>query len=146
MNHPIPEVPKGGHIVGFGHGPRSQFEVSWAHNRPRTHRPPAVAIGDRVLYRSNDWTEPVVAIVVGLAEIEGDPNTMLPGGLPHPDPWPSVILRIDPDQIPDSWDKRQRGLARLAIQCQEARLEGSAGYLHPDWHLYPQPRCGSAGF
>jgi len=90
-----------------------------------------------VLYRSNDWGDPVPAIIVAILDDPEADGTRL--GL---DPWPAVILRIDPDKIPESWDKRQRALARLDIQTWEARLEGTAGYLHPLWRLFPQPKAG----
>jgi hypothetical protein len=125
-------------IIGFEAGtPRMAPELEWAHNRPADHRPPAVSAGDRVLYRSNDWFEPVPAIVVTVLDAPGsDANRT---GM---DPWPAVILRIDPDRIPASWDKRQRALAKLDIKTWEARLAGSAGYLHPLWMMFPQMKTG----
>lgn len=137
----MPEVRKGDRIIGFGGaGSRSQFEVAWANNRWLAHRPPAVVAGDRVFYRSNDWLEMADAVIVAVLWDDTEEPSLY-----GPDPWPWVILRIDPDRIPASWDKRQRSLARLDIKTKEARLKGSAGYLHSAWSVYPQPDCGAGG-
>lgn len=102
-------------------------------------------VGDRVLYRSNDWFDEVPAIVIEIHDQDrADPNLFHEDGTPKPDPWPKVTLRIDPDQIPASWDKRRRALARVNIETWEARLEGSAGWLHPLWQLYPRPAARQA--
>jgi hypothetical protein len=141
-----PTVPKGGLIVGHGHGPRSAFECRWAANRPRGHRPPPVRAGDTVFYRSNDFTEPSEAIVVQVLDTEDNPQEYTPDGRRVDDPWFHVLLRLNPDKFPPSWDKRQRALAQMMIRTQEARLRGSAGYLHPLWEMYPQPAVGAVSF
>lgn len=131
-------APKGGHIVGSS--VRTQEEIRWAHNRPHAARPPMCKPGDRVLYRSNEWFDEVPAIVIEVEDQDRENlNLFNEDGTLRPDPWPFVVLKVDPDQIPAHWDKRRRALARVLIRTQEARLEGSAGWLHPLWQMYPRP-------
>lgn len=140
-------MPKRGRIVGYGGGGvRSAFEVRWASNRPPAHRPPAVRAGDRVLYRTNAHMDDLAeAIIVDVLDTRDNPQEYHPGGIPVDDPWPWVLLRVDPATIPASWDKRRRATAALTVKTKEARLAGSAGYLHPLWRTFPQPVCGAKG-
>lgn len=140
------------------HLPHSRTEFEWARLRPASHHTPIPKAGQRVFYRANDWDTPVMATVLEVGDQEHpgnagrwenagappfDPNcwrVRASGGVPerdplglmvvepHPDPWPSLLLKID-DQVSH-------------VTTREARLRGSAGWLPLDWEHRERPRPG----
>lgn len=139
-----PAPPRGGYISGDR--TRSDAELQWVRNRPSESRPPYPRVGDAVLYRSNEWHDPVPAEVIAV-DVQEDDQHML-----WPDPWPLCRLRV-PVVIPDS----KRDVSGLLlpgaatgrpslVETREARLEGSAGWLPADHdqypHRYPKPIPG----
>lgn len=132
-------------IAGRGGGPgggRGPLEIAWAHNRPLEHRVPRPKRGDHVLYRSNEWFEPVDAEIVDPA-IETDHPDMQ-----WPEPWPFVLLRIIPPWPEHKLDVSGHRLAGAAgplpyqVKTQEARLAGAAGWLPLDWRTRVYPEVG----
>lgn len=140
-------------VVGAGTGGRGTFEVHWARDEPvpnlgwhpampRRRPTPPLKRGDHVLYRSNDWFEPIDAEVV---DPLADPN--------HPDmqwsqPWPIVLLKITPEWPEHKLDVSGHRLAGAAgprpylIKTQEARLVGTAGWLPLDHETRAYPEIG----
>jgi hypothetical protein len=123
--------------------PRTPEEVErWAWEREPEEREDHPRPGEHVLVRTEEWAEPVPAVVIEVQDIvrpnDGhgshyapDPNVWHPvtGDL-HPDPWPWVTVRLGHDP----------GSGR-EMKVKEARVRGSAGWLRPGsrWHqLWPK--------
>lgn len=129
-------------VIGFGTGTkRTVAEGQWCKNRPSHARPPMPAVNDHVLYRSNEWFDPVDATVLAIFwQCEnGFDNWEC---LALRDPWPMVRLRVA-GTIPAA--KLARGSAAprsTVLDTWEARLEGTAGWLPPDWQKWPRPILG----
>lgn len=114
---------------------RSRAELEWARERPLACRPPIPNMGDRVLYRTNDFfVELLAATVITVIDYDlADPNlweldddSSLSSSLVHPvaDPWPILILDVG---------------KRHMVETRESRLSGSAGWLPLDWQKYWRP-------
>lgn len=133
--------------VMIGAGVRGPAEIAWSKDRPAAHRPPPPIPGLAVLYRSNDWFDPVPAVIVqvfwyGENGIDNRRNLRIP------DPWPMVRLHV-PAVVPaEKLDADGTLLPGSAIprptivDTWESRLDGSAGWLPLDWPLWPRPPAG----
>lgn len=115
---------------------RTDAEVKrWAWERRPGEREPVPHVGEHVLFRPEDWAEPVPAVVTAVQDMrrhndghgggDPDPHVWDEYGLPRPDPWPWVTMRIGDD--PHSGRE---------VKSKEARARGSAGWLRPGsrWH------------
>lgn len=130
--------------VGFGAGStRTEQERAWCQNRPPDARPPAPRPGDRVLFRSNMWFDPVPAQVVAVywRDEDGFGNW---ANLLLPDPWPRVLLRVTTFSPGTGKLADHLGLPREVVRYRqevtwEARLEGSPGWLPLDYEDWPRP-------
>lgn len=139
------------------HIPRTKEEHEWARWRPPRCRCPLPAVGDRVLYRHDEWAEPVNAVVLEIRDDRPDnpfewanpydppfdPNVwrvVTINGRPardgqgrmkmerHPDAWPTLLLKVDG--------------SRSHVETREARLRGSPGWLPLDWRDRQRPVPG----
>lgn len=120
--------------------PYTQAEYRWARSRPPQHRTPLPAVGDEVLYRHDQWGEPVQAEVLHVQSLDDldDPNLW---AVPFDESEPmtlegrSVIRRVD-----DPWPLLTLHTAKLGRpQTREARLRGSPGWLPLDWQARYRP-------
>lgn len=100
-----------------------------------------------VLYRANDWFDPVPAVITQVfwQHQNGVDNTR---NLRGPDPWPMVRLDI-PAVIPATKLAADAtpfpgtaALRSMTVDTWESRLAGSAGWLPLDWQLWPRPPAG----
>jgi hypothetical protein len=127
-------------LVTIGSDVRGKWEVAYAQGyrhptlglRPITPLPKP---GDLVLYRSNEWFDPIVA-TVELVDIEpGHPSMGLPT------PWPKLLLLVTPAPPKGKLDVSGHLLAKSAgprpyhMRTMEARMIGSAGWLPLDWEM-----------
>lgn len=127
--------------------PITTADIAYARLRPPAERTAPPRVDERLLYRHTEWdTDLLDAVVLAVqdprepCELFGDPRVdgnmwrlsdragavHLPEGLapddlpagwlePHPDPWPLVRLLVP--------------ALSLAVDCREARVRGSAGWL-----------------
>lgn len=149
MTVKLPTLGQGG---GRGGG-RGEHEIWWARGEPhpvhgwhpavgRREPTPLPKRGDHVLYRSNDWFEPIDAEVFAVDpdSQDSDPNR----GFAHP--WPTVRLKIVPPWPEHKLDVSGHRLAGAAgplpylVDTRESRLVGSAGWLPLDHtkRVYPE--------
>lgn len=137
--------------------PLTHEEVAALRCRPAHLRTEIPAVGDIVGYRHDEDGPVVAAVVTQVQAMPDQPTEPLPDplvwaavvhdALAGPvagehrmrhyrivdDPWPSVVLRVDPHRDPITG--KVSG-ARQFYQTREARLPGAAGWLPPtsvDW-------------
>lgn len=128
-------------LVTIGRDHRGPQEIAWAQNRPQAYRVPLPAVGDTVLWRSNDWFDPIPGRVVAVGIDPASPSLLLP------EPWPTLQLLVQPDYHPSKRDVSGVVFAGSAkpraylVNCQEARLLGTAGWLPLDHEnrFHPEP-------
>lgn len=132
-------------MIGYGAGGfRGLGEARWAHNRPHGDRVPLPKVGDQVLYRSNEFFDPISATVVAVNLQPGEPMATLN------DPWPMLKLSVVaplPGSKRDALGRPHPGTAAprpYYVETREARCEGSAGWLPLDWQLRHRPPVGAA--
>jgi hypothetical protein len=148
--------------------PWERIEVTHAHNRPLSERPPLPGVGDRVWLRQHEWERdltgrhvPPVPVTVTAVEPDDDPDSrdFVPdlGWVRDPNLWHVVrdmfgqpiydgeALRYAPVADPWPWldlqpDDDEYGHPVPAVRAREARLRGSAGWLPWDYLDLPE-RC-----
>jgi len=125
--------------------PYARSEIAWIRCRPAADRTPLPESGDVVLFRLQEWEEPLEAIVERvqpfddvddphLCAVESDEHgeIVLVEGRPVfsqlEDPWPLVWVKVD---LGNGATERHHS--------REARLRGAAGWLPLDWRSRRRP-------
>lgn len=144
MSDLTPRAPGGGAVHQPAAGPLRADQVAYAHCRPVAHRRGIPPVGERVGLRMAEGGPVVAAVVVRVLGMEEPGPTSNPdilvwqvrtderrqavrGGGPNgylwelrPDPWPVLLLRVDP--------VGGKG-PRLFIESREERLSPYGGWL-----------------
>lgn len=130
-------------LVTVGRDHRTSAEIAWAQDRPQAHRVPLPVEFSTVLVRMNDWG-PLYPAEVRAVNVEpGHPSCLLP------EPWPVIQVMVEGVWHPSKLDENgnpKDGSARprpFLLNCQEARLDGSAGWLPLDHEMRAAIRAGS---
>lgn len=118
--------------------------MGWHPAVPRREPTPPLKRGDHVLYRSNDWFDPVTAEIVAV-----DPDWQEDDANRHfAQPWLKVRLKVIPPWPESKLGKDGRplpgtaGPAPFMVDTYESRLAGSAGWLPLDHDTRTYPEQG----
>lgn len=122
--------------------PWDAAEHAWAQRRPARMRTPLPGVGADVFYRHRHFAEATRARVVSVQDLDDRTDEYLwhvarnSAGLPIVDGAGRRLLQ----RAPDPWVTLRLATDWGHVECREARVRGSAGWLPLDWEqrLYPQ--------
>jgi hypothetical protein len=116
-------------------------EFAWTMHRRGRARVPLPSAGDRVFYRHRHFADVTAARVLEVQPVPGDDADYQFRVVCDQDARPLLegAGRRIVEDVPDPWITLRLATDWGHLDCREARLRGSAGWLPPDWatRLYP---------